>query len=205
VPEEPRFPDVVSLACHDLRTPLATVAGFAGTLARDPDLGETPVRYVRMIEAAAAQLADLTDQLALVARIESGRYEPDLEETDTLELAQRAAERLGNERADARGHGAPARVDPDPTERALAALALAALRHGSLERIELEAAGHEVLIRPIKADAAPIVLAQELRDLGAATAVRLVHALGGSVDVEAATLRVTLPSNKLLLGSAQEP
>jgi signal transduction histidine kinase len=193
VAEESRFPELVSLACHDLRTPLATVAGFAGTLARDPELGETHGRYVRMIEAAAAQLADLTDQLALVSRIESGRYEPELEEADTLELAQRAAERLGNERAAARCDGAPTRVDPDPTERALAALALAALRHGSLERIELEAAGLEVHIGPIKPEAAPIVLARELRDLGAATAVRLVHALGGSVELEGATLSVTLP------------
>jgi signal transduction histidine kinase len=193
VAEESRFSELVSLACHDLRTPLATVAGFAGTLARDPELGETPVRYVRMIEAAAAQLADLIDQLALVSRIESGRYEPDPEETDTLELAQRAAGRLGDERAEARGEGAPARVDPDPTERALAGLARAALRHGSLERVELEVAGLEVRIRPVTPEAAPIVLAEELRDLGAATALRLVDALGGSVALEAETLRVTLP------------
>jgi signal transduction histidine kinase len=187
------FPQFVSLACHDLRTPLATVAGFAGMLVRDPALGETPTRYVRMIEAAAAQLADLTDQLALVSRIESGRYEPELEETDTLELAQRAAGRLGEERAVARGQGAPARVDSDPTERALAGLALAALRHGSLERIELEAAGLDVRIAPITPEAGPIVLAQELRDLGAAMAIRLVDALGGSVALEGETLRVTLP------------
>jgi signal transduction histidine kinase len=193
VAEASGFPQLVSLACHDLRTPLATVVGFAGTLARDPALGETHVRYVRMIEAAAAQLADLTDQLALVSRLESGRYEPDLEEIDTLELAERAARRLGVERADAGGEGASARVDPDPTERAVAALALAAIRHGSLERVDLEAAGLEVRIGPVTPQAAPIVLAQELRDLGAATAVRLVDALGGSVALEADTLRVTLP------------
>jgi signal transduction histidine kinase len=193
VAEASGFPQLVSLACHDLRTPLATVAGFAGMLARDPELPETPARYVGMIEAAAAQLADLIDQLALVSGIELGRYEPDLEEIDTLELAQLAAEKLGVERAEARGEGAPARVDPDATERALAGLALAALRHGSLERIELAADGHEVLIGPVTARAAPIVLAHELRDLGAATAVRLVDALGGSVALEGDTLRVTLP------------
>lgn len=191
--EASRFPQLVSLACHDLRTPLATVVGFAGTLARQPELGEQPARYVSMIEAAASQLANLVDQLALVSQIESGRYEPALEETDTLELAQGAAGRLGEDRAEARGDGAPARVDRDPTERALAALALAGLRHGSLERIELEAAGLEIRIRPVTPQAAPIVLAQELRDLGAATAVRLVNALGGSVALEADTLRVTLP------------
>jgi signal transduction histidine kinase len=193
VVEASGFPQLVSLACHDLRTPLATVAGFAGTLVRDPALGETHVRYVKMIEAAAAQLADLTDQLALVSRIEAGRYEPDLEEIDTLELAQRAAQRLGEERAGAGGEGASARVDADPMERAVAALALAALRHGSLERVELEAAAHVIRIGPVTPQAAPVVLAQELRDLGAATAVRLIDALGGTVALDGETLRVTLP------------
>jgi signal transduction histidine kinase len=192
VAEESRFPELVALACHDLRTPLATVAGFAGMLARETDLGEQPARYVRMIEAAAAQLADLIDQLAVVSRIESGRYDPDLEEIDTLELARGAAARLGEERAKAQGTGALARVDPDATERALAGLALAALRHGSLERVELEAAEREIRIAPVTAQAAPIVLADELRDLGAATAARVVRALGGTVALEGDTLRVRL-------------
>jgi signal transduction histidine kinase len=191
VAEAHGFPDLVSLACHDLRTPLATVVGFAGTLARNEELGEQSARYVGMIEAAAAQLADLIDQLALVSRIETGRYEPALEAADTLELARAAAGRLGAERADAHGDGASATVDPEATERALASLALAALRHGSLERIELEAAGLDVRIGPVTRQAAPIVLAEDLRDLGAATAVRLVDALGGSVTLEEDILRVT--------------
>jgi signal transduction histidine kinase len=187
------FPELVSLACHDLRTPLATVAGFAGTLAREPELGEQPARYVQMIEAASAQLAELLDQLALVSRIELGRYEPSLEEIDTLELAQGAAGRLGDERAEAHGEGGRARVDLDATEGAVARLALAALRHGSLERVRLEAFGPEIHIGPVTPAAAPIVLGDELRDLGAATAVRLLREIGASVAVEGETLRVTLP------------
>jgi signal transduction histidine kinase len=187
------FPQLVSLACHDLRTPLATVAGFSGMLAREPEFGGNSARYVGMIEAAAAQLADLIDQLALVSHIEADRYEPALEEADTLDLVRGAAWRLGEERAEALGEGAAAGVDLDATERALAGLALAALRHGSLERVELEAAGLEVRIRPVIPEAAPIVLAEDLRDLGAATAVRLVNALGGSIALEGQTLRVTLP------------
>jgi signal transduction histidine kinase len=193
VREESDFPRFVSLACHDLLTPLATVAGFAGTLARDPDLGEQPARYVGMIETAANQLAELLDQLALVSRIEAGRYEPTLVETDTLELAQAAATRLGTERAQARGEGGSARVDSDFTERALAMLAFAALRHGSLERVALEASGPEVRVDPVVPEAASIVLADDLRDLGAAAAVRLVRAQGGSVELDGATLRVAFP------------
>jgi hypothetical protein len=190
------FPGFVALACHDLRTPLATVAGFAGTLARDDSLSEQHARYVRTIEAAAAQLAGLVDTLAIVARIEAGRYEPALEQADTLELARTAAAHLGEGRAAAAGDGASATVDGDATERALAALALAALRHGSLERVELEVAGLEIRIGPVVPTAAPIVLAKDLRDLGAAAATKVLAAIGAELEFEPenARLRVTLPA-----------
>jgi signal transduction histidine kinase len=38
------FPRLVSLAAHDLRTPLATIHGFAQTLIRMGDLGEPKQR-----------------------------------------------------------------------------------------------------------------------------------------------------------------
>ena len=77
----------VSLACHDLRTPLATVSGFAKTLLRGDGLDERTARFVGMIDEASDQLAELLDELGVLARIESGRYEPALLEADTLELA----------------------------------------------------------------------------------------------------------------------
>ena len=42
------------------------------------------------------------------------------------------------------------------------------------------------------ASAAPVVLGDDLRDLGAAVAVRLVRRLGGSVSVAGETLTVRL-------------
>jgi signal transduction histidine kinase len=189
---DPSFVRFVSLACHDLRTPLATVSGFAHTLDRLEDLGEPADRYVGMILAATEQLTELLDDLGLVTRIEGGRYEPALVEVDTLELATAAAGRVG-ERADADGTGATVRVDREPTERAVAALALCALRHGALDRVHIRAEGPDVLVSPVTAAAAPIVLAEELKDLGAATARRLVEALGGTLLLEGEILRVRLP------------
>jgi signal transduction histidine kinase len=185
--------DLVSLACHDLRTPLATVAGFATTLAQDPGLGEQHARYVGMIEAAAAQLGELIDELAFVARIEGERYEPTLVEKDTLDLAREAAQLLGSDLASAVGEGASTPVDADDTVPALAALTRAALRHGGLEHVELTAAGNAVRIAPVQAAVAPIVLAEDVRDLGAAVAVRLLRALGCSVAFDGEALRVTFP------------
>jgi signal transduction histidine kinase len=186
--------DLVSLACHDLRTPLATVAGFATTLAQDPGLGEQHARYVGMIEAAAAQLGDIIDELAFVSRIEGERYEPTLVERDTLDLAREAAQLLGSDLASAVGEGASTPVDADDTVPALAALTRAALRHGGLEHVELTAAGTDVRIAPVEAQVAPVVLAEDLRDLGAAVAVRLLRALGCSVELDGEAVRIAFPA-----------
>src|SRR5256714_2088222 len=75
-PQDMFFARLVSLACHDLRTPLATVHGFARTITRTGDLEEPTSRYVEMIETASGQMADLLDELGLAARIEAGRYGP---------------------------------------------------------------------------------------------------------------------------------
>ena len=84
--DEERFAQIVSIGAHDLSTPLATVYGFAKTLAKT-DLDEPAARYVEMIEAASAQLRDLVEELSLVTRIERGRYSPALTDADSLELA----------------------------------------------------------------------------------------------------------------------
>src|SRR5690349_2120827 len=122
-----RFARLVSLACHDLRTPLATVVGFAQTLERQGGLEEPAARYVSMIVAAADQLRELVDELSLGARIEAGRYDPVLREVDTLELARGAAAELGEERVAVAGEGSTIELDVDASERAVAALAQCAL------------------------------------------------------------------------------
>jgi signal transduction histidine kinase len=192
VSEDNAFARLVSLACHDLRTPLATVHGFATTLARGGGLEPPADRYVEMIDAASAQIAELIDELSLASRIEAGRYQPTPREADTLELAQRAAARLGEERVRVAGSGAPLETDTDAVERGLAALFQSALRHGGLDQVEVEVDGAEIRLSPVTAASAPVVLGDDLRDLGAAVAVRLVRRLGGavSVDGEAVTIRL---------------
>jgi signal transduction histidine kinase len=192
VSEDTAFARLVSLACHDLRTPLATVHGFATTLARGGDLQPPADRYVEMIDAASRQLAELIDELSLVARIESDRYDPTPREADTLELARAAAARLGEERVHVAGSGAAVETDADAVERGLAALFQSALRHGGLDSVEVEVNGNELRLSPVTAAAAPVVLGEDLRDLGAAVAVRLVRRLGGSVSAVGETVTIRL-------------
>jgi signal transduction histidine kinase len=189
---EDDFSRLVLLACHDLRTPLATVHGFAQTLVRTGELEEPAVRYLEMIDTASGQMADLIDELALGARIEAGRYEPVRKEVDTLELVRAAAVRLGEERVEVEGEGAQVELDADATERAVAALARCALRHGGLEQVRLVARGASLELSPVTPASAPVVLGEDLRDLGAAVAVRLLRAQGGSVELDGETLRIGL-------------
>ena len=190
--EDTAFARLVSLACHDLRTPLATVHGFATTLARAGDLEPPADRYVEMIDAASAQIAELIDELSLAARIESDRYDPTPREADALELAQAAAARLGEERVQVSGSGAALETDAEAVERGLAALFQSALRHGGLDSVEVEVDGAQVRLSPVTAASAPVVLGEDLRDLGAAVAVRLVRRLGGSVAIDGETVRIQL-------------
>ena len=119
--DDQRFPELVSLACHDLRTPLATVAGFASTLLRMGDLDEQRRRYLTLIEAAALQLGEIVDDLGVVARIEGGRFEPAGEPVDSLDLVTTAAEQLGNGSMRVTGSGAPVHLDRELGVRAAAA------------------------------------------------------------------------------------
>lgn len=149
-------------------------------------------RYAEMIDAASAQLAELLDELSLVARIADGRYTPALREADTLALAQAAAARLGADRVDVSGTGAAVETDPAHVERGIAALAQSALRHGGFDAVAIEVAGPELRISPVTPASAPVVLGEDLRDLGAAVAARLVTHLGGSLAVDGETLVVRL-------------
>ena len=188
----PDFAQLVSLACHDLRTPLATVHGFARTLTRLEDVGETTARYLGLIEAASEQLTELLDDLGLVARVEGGRWEPNLQETDLLELTAAAAELVEEGVVDLSGPGGRVHVDRDAMRRAIYNLARCALRHGMIDRVEVVVDGTELRLAPVGPDVAPIILGRDLRDLGAAVAVRVVEALGGTAEVDGTALRVRL-------------
>jgi signal transduction histidine kinase len=191
--EDTSFARLVSLACHDLRTPLATVHGFARTLPRMEGVDGQIVRYLEMISAASTQLGELLEDLAQAARIQSGRWEPLLREVDSLALARAASAELG-ELAQASGEGTPVRVDEDATRRALYLLARGAQRHGGLERVELMVLRDEVVIAPVIPDAAAVVLGDDLKDFGAVVGRRTVEALGGSLSLEGEQLVVGLPA-----------
>ena len=154
-------------------------------MVRLDDLEEEKLkRYLGLIDSASDELASLLELLSLAARIEGERYEPVTREADSLELAPPGST----------GTGATVMVEPDAVARSLAALQIAAARHGATE-VKVSVAGPKVTFEPVTEAAAPIVLGDEQRDLGAAVAVMLLGALGGDVALDGERLTVTLPTN----------
>ena len=190
--EDTSFPRLVSLACHDLRTPLATISGFAKTLTRVEGVDDKIARYLGLMETASEQLGELLEELNVAARIAGGRYDPAQRPVDTLELAQAAAERV--EGVEVTGSGGLVELDVEAVERALAGFASCLRRHGPVESVRIEVAGAELRLGPVTEAAAPVVLGEELRDLGSAVGRTVVEALGGSVEVADASLVVLLPA-----------
>jgi signal transduction histidine kinase len=183
--QDTSFARLTSLAVHDLRTPLATIFGFARTMQRGVELEPPLSRYVEMIIAASEQMTELLEELGLAARIAGDRYEPVLVEVDTLEVARAAV-------PEAEGNGATVMTDPPTVQRALALLALGAKRHGGVDAVGVHVDGAELTLTPVTAAAAPVVLGEDLKDLGAAVAVRALRALGGTVELDGDRLRVKL-------------
>jgi signal transduction histidine kinase len=181
--QDTSFPPLVSLAAHDLRTPLATIYGFARTIQRAQPAPDVLARYVEMIVAASEEMTVLLEELSLAARIESGRYEPSLVPADTLELAREAV-------AGASGEGATIATDATAVVRALGDLVRCARKHGGVDSVAVRVDGRTIAIEPVNELARPVILGEQLKDLGAAVATSLLRALGAEVQLDGETLRV---------------
>jgi signal transduction histidine kinase len=188
-----QFAQLVSLACHDLRTPLATASGFARTLERLDEIGHPAERYIEMIGAATDQLAEILDLLSAMARIEADRFEPQLRATSTREVADAAARRIQDGKAVVEGDGTEVQADEEWAVVALSAIAEAARRHGGLERITITVAGPQVAVAPIVDNAGAIAVGEELKDFPAAVGTRVLRESGASVGLDGDALHVRFP------------
>jgi signal transduction histidine kinase len=192
MPEDARFIRSMRTACHDLSTPLAVVSGFAKTLIKGP-LEPPADHYLQLILDASAQLEELLAELSVLVSIEDGRFNLPRTEVDTLELAHAAAAELEEGRVQVSGIGQTVRVPKEETRRAVRQLARAASRHGGFDSVALGVDGPTLRISPVTRSSAPLLLAEDPKELGPVAATALVRALGGSVEVEEDRLVVRLP------------
>jgi signal transduction histidine kinase len=81
----------VSVAAHELRTPLAAIQGYVEMLV-DEDVGPLSDRqreYLAVVQSSAGRLLHITSNLLDVTRIEAGRVDLVLQPTDLSDLVQR--------------------------------------------------------------------------------------------------------------------
>ena len=83
---ETRVRQFVADASHDLRTPLASIRGYAELARRDEHDTETVAHALRRVESESARMSTLVDDLLLLARLDSGRP-LSAEEVDLTRLA----------------------------------------------------------------------------------------------------------------------
>jgi len=140
-----------------------------------------------MIEEASEQMTTLLDELGVAARIAGERWEPALVEADTRELAG-----SGDERVTVEGTGETIQTERESVSRALHSFAIAAVRHGPVDRVTWTVDGRSLALAPITEAAAPVVLGDELKDLGSIIGRMAIEELGGSVALDGDALRVQL-------------
>lgn len=80
--------DFVANVSHELKTPLTSISGYAETILTDPPDGETSRRFLTTIVSNARRMQRLVDDLLDLSRIESGRWQPELEPVDVGATAQ---------------------------------------------------------------------------------------------------------------------
>ncbi len=72
----------LSMAVHDVRTPLASVKGFSEMLGKSPNLGPKEKRFASYISRASEQINRLVGDLTDLALIEAGKYKLEMSSFD---------------------------------------------------------------------------------------------------------------------------
>ncbi len=95
-----RRDDFLSVASHELKTPLTSLKLTVAALDREAARAGTPDSFrsrLDRIQTQASRLATLVDQLLDVSRLSAGRLVLDLEPVDLSELAAEVVQRFGDE------------------------------------------------------------------------------------------------------------
>ncbi|HXF94865.1 MAG TPA: ATP-binding protein [Gemmatimonadales bacterium] len=100
--------DFVANVSHELKTPLTSIAGYAETLARHPEITGEARQFAATILANARRMQRLVDDLLDLSRIESGAWLPEPEPVDLEGAVREAWAALGD-----RGAGRGVRLDTE--------------------------------------------------------------------------------------------
>ena len=84
--------DFIANVSHELRTPLTSIQGYSETLLDSPDLRESGREFVEIIRRNAIRMARLTEDLLVLARVESGEQNFNFQPATPRELLEDAVQ-----------------------------------------------------------------------------------------------------------------
>jgi PAS domain S-box-containing protein len=91
--------DFVANVSHELKTPLTSISGYAETLLSDGTDLDTTRKFLNIILDNSRRMQRLVDDLLDLARIESGRWQPEREPVDVAAAAQETWNELADRAA----------------------------------------------------------------------------------------------------------
>jgi len=94
--------DFIANVSHELRTPLTSIQGYAETVLDNESLTDNNREFLEIIRKNALRMARLTEDLLVLARVESGERGFDLQSATPQELLEEAVQTF-QEIADSRG------------------------------------------------------------------------------------------------------
>ena len=115
-PDKPRYPELLSLAVHEFRTPASVVGGYLRMLQRDGEsLTDRQRKMVDEAEKSCARIVALISELSDVAKLDAGLITLNRQPLDVFALLSDVAEHVqeGKEREvrlDLRGEPAGATI-----------------------------------------------------------------------------------------------
>ena len=110
--------DFIANVSHELRTPLTSIRGYAETLLESDELHNGNAReFLQVIRRNAERMGRLTDDLLILARVESGEEKYDFQPHTAVELIKEAASTMEE---DVKSAGMQLVVDEVPAGSVLA-------------------------------------------------------------------------------------
>lgn len=185
-------------ACHELRSPLAVVYGFARMLEGTSNLDEAAqAKYVGQIVRSAERLDHMLDDLSKIGRIAASRLHPQIEHVPLRSVVDDLCATSTNDGRLTVDPGADVTVKADPawlTESLQAIVDGLCFEEGIDVKMTWRHEPHEIQLHVVPNSSFPMIdVEPEKSGLGISLARMRIVAMGGAFDGSGDRIVVTLP------------
>lgn len=185
-------------ACHELRSPLAVVYGFARMLENASNLDEAATeKYVSQIVRSAERLDHMLDDLSKIGRVAAGRIHPNIEHVPLRSVIDDLCATSTNDGRLSVDAGADVAVKADPawlTESLQAVVDGLCFEEGIDVRITWRHEPHDVQLHVVPNSSFPMIdVEPDKSGLGISLARMRIVAMGGGFEGSGDRIVITLP------------